>query len=379
VAGEKRTAEDLLKFREKLLAEAPFYDFFVAVGMIERLIPEAMRVGGQGPLSAEVLRFRHDPSLTFKPGDVTRLKWVAAPQPADQAWDEPKQRFELTTAFMGVTGSATPLPLYMAEEILQSQDESQLQQDFLDLFHHRLISFVYRVGIKYDYPREFVDDLTDPWSRRVLALAGFDTWAGRLLRYVPMWRLLRLAPLLAARTRSARTLELILQDVCGEALGGASVRIEQFRGDWTKLDQEQRMALGISCNMLGQSSVLGGKCYHRAGKATIVIGPLGDNFRRFLKEGDMLPVILEVLDLIATDPIEFDLDLVLAGDARPAFSLGVREGGRIGTDAWLSSSRGPRQETHLSVELPTELPRDPNAFKEGWQAMSQKRPAQVHS
>jgi type VI secretion system protein ImpH len=379
VAGEKRTAEDLLKFRENLLADAPFYDFFVAVGMIERLIPEAMRVGGQGPLSAEVLRFRHDPSLSFKPGDVTRLTWVAAPQPADQAWDEPKHRFELTTAFMGVTGSATPLPMYMAEEILQSHDESHLQQDFLDLFHHRLISFVYRVGIKYDYPREFVDDLTDPWSRRVLALAGFDAWAGRLLRYVPMWRLLRLAPLLAARTRSARTLELILQDVCGEALGGASVRIEQFRGDWTKLDQEQRMALGISCNMLGQSSVLGGKCYHRAGKATIVIGPLRDNFRRFLKEGDMLPVILEVLDLVATDPIEFDLDLVLASEARPAFSLGVREGGRIGTDAWLSSNRGARQETHLSVELPTELPRDPNAFKEGWQAMSQKRPAQVHS
>lgn len=379
MAGEKRTAEDLLKLRENLLANAQFYDFFVTVGTIERLVPEAMRVGGDGPLAAEVLRFRHDPSLSFKAGDITSLRWVEVPQPHEHSWDEPRHRFELTTAFLGVTGSSTPLPMYLAEEILQSQDETQLQRDFLDLFHHRLVSFVYRVGIKYDYPREFVDDLTDPWSRRVLALAGFDAWAGRRLQHVPLWRLLRLAPLLAARARTARTLEVILQDVCEDALGGATVRIEQFCGDWTNLDDEQRMALGISCTTLGESSVLGRKCYHRAGKATIVIGPLGDNFRRFLKEGDMVPTILEILGLVATEPVEFDLDLVLAQDARPPFKLGSREGGRIGADAWLSSRLGARQETHLRVELPTELPRDPDAFKAGWQSMQQKRPAEALS
>ena len=92
----------------------------------------------------------------------------------------------------------------------------------------------------------------------------------------------------------------------------------------------------------------------------------------------MLPVILEVIDLVTTDPIEFDLDLVLAQDARPPFQLGQREGGRIGTDAWLSSRTGARNETHLRVELPTELPRDPDAFKSGWQSMPQRsasRPA----
>jgi type VI secretion system protein ImpH len=379
VASEKRTEEGLVKLREGLLADAPRYDFFVAVGMIERLIPEAMRVGGDGPVSAEVLRFRHDPTLGFKPGDITSLGWVPLPQSAEEGWEEPRHRFELTTTFIGVTGSCTPLPLYLAEEILQSQDSSQLEQDFLDLFHHRLISFVYRVGVKYDYPREFVDELTDPWSRRVLALAGFDTWAGRRLRHVPLWRLLRLAPLLAARARTARTLELILEDVCGEALAGASVRLEQFKGDWTDLDDEQRMALGLSSNALGVSSVLGQKCYHRAGKATIVIGPLGDNFRRFLKDGDMLPVILEILDLVATDPVELDLDLVLSTSARPPFKLGQREGGRIGTDAWLSSRAGASQETHLRVELPTELPREEEAFQPGWQSIPQRRPAEAQS
>jgi hypothetical protein len=80
---------------------------------------------------------------------------------------------------------------------------------------------------------------------------------------------------------------------------------------------------------------------------------------------------------VSTDPIEYDLDLVLAQDARPPFKLGVREGGRIGTDAWLSSRVGARQQTHLRVELPSELPRDPRAFEPGWQSMPQRAAATV--
>lgn len=372
MAGEKRTAEDLLKQREDLLAHAQYYDFFATVGTIERLIPEAIRVGGDGPYADEVIRFRHDPSLSFKPGDITSLRWVEKPQPPEEAWEQPRHRFELTTSFLGVTGSTSPLPMYLSEEILQSQEEDHIQRDFLDMFHHRLVSFVYRVGIKYDHPREFTDDLADPWSRRILALAGLDVWAGRKLRFLPLWRLLRLAPLLAARVRSARTLELVLQDVCGEALGDATVHIEQYSGDWTELDDEHRMALGVSFSSLGQDAVLGQKCYDRAGKATIVIGPLRENFRRFLAEGDMYPVLLEVLGLVLTDPVELELDLVLASEARPPFVLGVREGGRLGSDAWLSSRLGAQRETHLRVELPPELPRDPAAFRQSWQAQPQR-------
>lgn len=367
------SADDAGVIRDDLLANGRFYDFYYTVGMLERLDPLAARVGGDGPYDRESIRFRHDPSLGFKAGDVTKIELTDKPKSAERALEATQQRFELTTSFIGLTGTISPLPLYVAEEILQAQDADAVRRDFLDLFHHRIVSFVYRIGVKYDFAREYLSDASDPWSRRILALAGIDAWSGRKLRHVPLWRLLRLAPLLASNTRSARTFELVFSDVLGEALGDATVRIDQFKGGWTGLDEAQRMALGERNYRLGEDSVLGKECFDKAGKAVIVLGPLGENFRRFLADGDMYPVVIELISLLARDPIEFALELQVDDAERPPFRLGVVDGGRVGIDSWLSSGSDTGALTRVEVELPTQLPDDPSAFNLGWQSRPQRQ------
>lgn len=340
---------------EHLLAHARQYDFFVTVAMLERLTPDAIRVGGDGPYDRESIRFRHDPSLSFSAAEVMRVERAEVPRPPEQGFDKTRHRFEVTTSFLGITGSVSPLPLYLAEEIEQGDEASRIRKDFLDLFHHRVISFVYRVGQKFDFPREYKKDASDAWSRRMLALAGFDAYETWRPKHLPRWQMLRLAALFASRVRSGRTIEMALEDVVGHALAGAKISMKQFSGEWTPLDKEQRMSLGVLNSRLGIDGVLGIECFHKAGKATVVIGPLGENFRRFLADGDLYPVVCEVLGLLTAEPIEFELDLVLAPQARPPFVLGKTEGGRLGFDAWLSSRVGARGETHLRVPLPTEL------------------------
>ena len=362
--------------RVDLLDHSTTYDFYYAVGMMERLHPHAVRIGGDGPYAGERIRFKHDPTLVFSPGDITSVEWNAKPQAVEDLLEGKEHRFEVMTSFLGLTGGVTPLPLYLAEEIAQAQDSAKTKRDFLDMFHHRLISFVYRIGVKYDLAREYARDQSDEWSRRMLSLVGFDAYAGRKLRHIPLWRLLRLGPLLASSVRSSRTLELALEDLCGEALEGAHVYLEQFAGGWSPLDSEQRCMLGIKNTTLGMNSVLGVNCFDKAGKAIIVIKPLRENFRRFLTDGDMYPLIIEALGLLSPEPIEFELDLVLTDEARPPFKLGVHDGGRVGVDSWLGSSYGPQSETHLRVPLPAELPRDPNAFKPKWQSQPQRASAE---
>jgi type VI secretion system protein ImpH len=340
---------------EHLLAHARQYDFFVTVAMLERLTPEAVRVGGDGPYDRESIRFRHDASLAFSASEVMQVQRAEVPRPPEHGFDKARHRFEVTTSFLGITGSVSPLPLYLAEEIEQDDEGSRIRKDFLDVFHHRVISFVYRVGQKFDFPREYTSDASDAWSRRMLALAGLDAYQQWRPKHLPRWQMLRLAALFASRVRSGRTIEMALADVVGDALGDAKVSMRQFSGEWTPLDKEQRMALGALNSRLGIDSVLGIECFHKAGKATVVIGPLGENFRRFLADGDLYPVVCEVLGLLTAEPIEFELDLVLAPQARPPFVLGKAEGGRVGFDAWLSSRVGARGETHLRVQLPTEL------------------------
>ena len=368
-APEPRVADAI---REDLLANAAYYDFFFAVGMMERLTPEAIRVGGDGPYRDEAIRFRHHSALSFCPGDVRSVTWVDKPRSPEARLDRSEGRFEVVTTFLGLTGAVSPLPLYIAEEILQNDDGSSVEREFLDVFHHRIISFVYRIGVKYQLAREYTKDAVDPWSRRILALAGIDAWSGRKLKFLPFSRLLRLAPLLAARPRSARMLELVIEDVCGEALEGASVQVEQFAGGWTKLDVDQQMALGRRNHALGVDSVVGTRCFDISGKAKIVLGPLGDSYRRFLADGDLYPVIIELLGVLKQEPVQFDLELVLDRHARPAFRLGQSNGGRVGVDTWLSNRLGPQADTRLTVELPHRLP-EGASFDFGWRSKPQRR------
>jgi type VI secretion system protein ImpH len=359
VASPQRTANDPVAgvapesaaLHADVIGHATRWDFYVTVGMLERLTPEATRVGGDGPPTRESIRFRHDSSLAFSAGDVTRVEFVEVPRAPSEALERRRYRYEVTTSFLGLTGSASPLPLFMSEEIEQAQDAGQMRRGFLDIFHHRLVSFVFRIGVKYDIAREFSQDCTDPWTRRILALAGLDEWAGRRTKYIPAWRLARLAPLLASRVRSARVIETALQDLCAEALGEARVKMVQFAGGWVPLDPTQRTLLAKSNSILGQSSVLGVQCFHRAGKAVIRIGPLHENFRRFLVDGDMYPVVRELLELMSPEPIDFELDLVLDAHARPPFFLGRSAGQRVGVDTWLSSRAGSGKATHLKVPV----------------------------
>jgi len=351
--SDSRRRTDKPTTEQRLLDHGRRFEFFASVSMLERLTPDAVRVGGEGPYSGEKIRFRHAHDLSFNVGELLGIKRVPVPQSAEQALEKPRERFELTTAFMGVSGTMTPMPLYLAEELIQDDEGARIQRDFLDIFHHRLVSLVYRVGIKFDFAREHTQAADDPWSRRMLAMAGLDAYEGWNLRHLTRRHLLRLAPLLASKVRSARTMALALQDVASEALGDAVVNVTQFTGDWTLLDPEQRISVGVSNSELGINAVLGVECFHRGSKATIVIGPLRDNFRRFLADGDMFPTICELVGMLSPEPIDYELDLVLVD--RPPFLLGNKEGGRVGFDSWLSSRAGQQGQTHLKVPLPKDL------------------------
>ncbi len=363
---------DAEAIRATILAEATTYDFFYTVGMMERLSPLAVRVGGNGPYDREAIRFRHDPSLAFKPGDISKVAWLPKPQGPEDGLKDKTFRFEITTAFLGLSGTCSPMPLYLAEEVAQAQDSADVRRDFLDLFHHRLISFVYRIGVKHDLAREYLKDGTDSWSRRILSLAGFDSWGGHAMKSIPPWKVLRLAPLLSSGVRSARTIELAIQDVCGHALRDASVSVKTFAGGWSPLDEEQRMSLGARNHALGHASVLGRECFDKSGKAVIALGPLGPNFRHFLSDGDQYPVIVELLALLTDEPIVFELRLDVRDDARPPFSLGV-SGARMGVDAWLGSGAQSASLTHVRVELPRHLDRTPSNANYGWQSRPQRQ------
>ncbi len=315
--------------------------FVPLVSLLERLTSSAVRVGGDGPPSEEAIRFRHDPALTFSAGDVSQVKLT----PRVSAWGEehkgPRHIFEVVTTFLGLTGAASPLPGYMVEEIAQEDPDRPMRREFLDLFHHRVVSLLYRALTHYQLEAETTRAGDDAWSRRVLALAGLDTYERGPSVGLSVDQLLRLAPLLVTRARTARTLELALMDVLRNELGEAKVTVQQFSGSWVDVEPEQRMKLGKLNSQLGRSSMLGGRLFDRAGKFIIGISPLdGATYHRLLPEGDLSPLVREVVTLVVRDPLECAMELGVREDALDAFQLTKKNTARLGRNTYLWNRRG---------------------------------------
>jgi len=327
------TSDDLDALRER----APGADFVALLRLLERQDPDAAEVGRAGPPADERIRLHHDPSLAFNPGDIRSL-------------ERDGDRWTLVTTFLGLTGGVSPLPAYLCEEALS--DDNAAFSALLDLFHHRLLSLLHRLLAADQLIHTYRSDASDPWSARVLQLAGIlpSGHARKTSISRPLW--LRLAALRASATRSAHTLTTALREALRDVLDGAEPRVEQFTGGWVDLDRAQQMQLGRCNSHLGPQALLGGRALARASRLRIVIGPLRrGNFRRFLPGGDQLPVIAELIRSFTDAPIEHELELVLPAGRAPKFTLAGRSEtamrSRLGQDTWLLGACA--RDTHILV------------------------------
>ena len=341
MAPPKRTPGDPVSDDGPLGPGSEKHGFVPLVAYLEELAgPRARaRLGEDGPPEDEAIRLRHDPSLTFSAGDVKHVRDLRPGGDSHVA-------FEVLTTFLGVTGAVSPLPGYLPEAVAREDPDHPIQRDFLDIFHHRLLSLLYRLLSKYSPTREYRADGQDEWSRRIQKLVGVDpATSAATTTALPTWRLLRLAPLLMGR-RSARCLALCLEDTLGPDLEGAHIDIVQFTGAWLRLPADQRPRLGQVNSRLGVDAILGARVADRAGRFRIVMGPASASLHaRFRPGGDLLARLHETVALVLTDPIGYDIELVLSDDAVPALRLGHSH---LSRDTWLGGRSG--KQTRILLE-----------------------------
>lgn len=334
---------------QRLLDEPGAIDPFVAIGLLEELTRDAKRIGGDGPYMEEAVRFRHARSLAFKSGDVEEVEVINDGRSSEGGRAD---LVEMTLNIVGLMGTSSPLPTYLASEAASQDEEGRIKADFFDLFHHRLHSLLYRGVRKYDWPREYASDGRDVWSLRVLAMLGIDDYDRRQLEYIKPLDLLRIAPLLASPARTAQTVELAIVEILGHQLDGADVKVKQFQGSYADIDPAHKIRLAVENSRLGVSAVIGDLCLHRAGKAQVVVGPLNqEGLRRFMAGGDAFFAVRELLDLLSYELIEFELELILGRESQMGAILGKS---RIGDDAWLAKGEDAellREETRVIVSL----------------------------
>ncbi len=332
---------------EELVRDARRTSFFQLVKLLLRGRPGAAPPGGAGPPAREPLRFRPAATLAFPTSDVDEVEALGRREP-----DGP-ERWRLTVNFMGLYGPASPMPNHFTEEMLWAGPEGQGARDFVDLFNHRMISFVFRAWQKYRFPEQFRSDAPDPFTQRMFCLLGLGTSGMREAAGVELLPLLASAALLSSRQRSAAGLEGLLRTHFSDV----AVRVEPCVTRSVRIPAPNRMRLGRSGARLGEDACLGERVSDRSGSFRIEVGPMRlETFRAFLPRGERLARLIRLARLYLADPLDFEVVLRLEAPELPHLRLAPDRDLPLGQASWLAPTGRDEGRVRLFIRELDPLP-----------------------
>jgi type VI secretion system protein ImpH len=311
---------------EKLRADPCAFNFFQAVRLLSRSQPARAAVGTFAPPSEETVRFGAHPSLAFPASEIQALAWKGESQP------------RMTVNFMGLVGPLGVLPNYYTElvaERIRSRDTAA--RDFLDLFHHRMISLFYRAWETHHFAAGY-ERQEDRLAQIVLDLIGNGTPGLQRRWPISDASLIFYAGLLSLAPRSALALESLLADYFD-----VDVELEQFVGVWRPLTSEDQCRLeqgDEDSHSLGRGAVAGDEIWDRQSRVRIRLGPLSAaRYLDFLPDGAAYEPLRALTRSFCGNDIEFEAQLILKREDVPVCHLDGETGGapQLGWFTWIRS------------------------------------------
>ena len=319
-AARYEARQDLLR---RLADEPHRFGFFAAVRQLESAHPGLPRVGTTLRLRDDPFRVAQTPSLSFAPATIARFV------PPDG--DRPPV---LHQRFFGLFGANGPLPLHLTEHARERSRRMPSDNSFtrfIDMFHHRLLSLLYRAwaeaspAVSLDRPDQ------DPFSRWIGSLAGYGQTSLSGRDSVPDGARLASAGILGRSVHGAEGLERILNDFFR-----VPVQVHQWQPHWMRLPEDAHSRIGLRNAPvgLGQNAVIGAKVWDCQTRFRIEIGPLTlEQYKRFLPGGESMKRLRDwVLNYVGYE-LSCEMHLVLKKEEVPPVKLGAS--GALGWTSWL--------------------------------------------
>jgi len=322
MATGKGSRPDDLTHLDRLAASPEEHHVFQALRILEAAYPDNPRLGESRRPREDRVRLGQEAELAFPPSTIASFTPATGARPA-----------KLINRFFGLFGPQGPLPLQMTEYV---RDRYRNHRDraivaFVDMLIHRLMGLLYRAWCM-GQPAPSFDRGDDPMGRKVAAIAGFH--GDKLLERdsLPDLAKFHYAGHFAQGARNPEGLVSILS-----SFFEAPVKLQQFVGSWLELEPDDQWQLGSS-GVLGRSTSIGQKVWTRNAKFRLRIGPLPrDEFERLLPGGASLERLRAIVRNYVGDSLDWDVNLILAGDEVPRVSLGGTT--RLGHTSWTASRR----------------------------------------
>jgi type VI secretion system protein ImpH len=305
------------------LAASPHeFNFFQAVRRLEAEHEEWPRVGCSLRLEEDYMRFCQMPSLAFAPSSIESVEQLDS-------------IVRMRVNFLGLFGPNGPLPQHLTEfardRLRNSHDPTFVR--FMDIFHHRMISFFYRAWAENEKSVDFDRASKARYARYFGSLFGIGFPSLENRDSVSDWAKIHFAGRLSAQTRNAEGLQAILADYFG-----IPTEIREFEGYWMKIPNEDQCRLGESpeTGRLGINAIAGERKYEIQLKFRIRMGPMEfADLQRMVPIGPSFKRLQDWVLNYVNQEFYWDLQCVLKAAAVPGICLG--QGAMLGWTTWLKS------------------------------------------
>lgn len=310
---------------DRLLSRPQGFNLFQAISLLERAAPHAPPLG-EGTNRPEAVRLSALVSLGFQPSDVAAVMEGAVTGEA----------FTLKSPVMSLAGAQGPLPMPFTELLLERRAaKDHATAEFLDIFNHRLLAFLYRgrkkhhMGLNWSSPeRSSLASSLDSLSALGLAVgargaSGESSW-------------LRHAGLMGGAPRSLTGLFALLADRLGIKVSG-----RQFQGGWQALEPADLSRLGrqgCAAPRLGSTAVLGRRAWYQSAGIQLEFSDLPmARLQQFLPGAREHALTRWLVSRYVQQELRVELVLKPAVGQVKRPALGAAAGMRLGWTSWLGA------------------------------------------
>ena len=310
----------------ELLKEGHAFSFFQVLRLLRRYGAKLTGESATDLQDCDQIVIKPNLSLAFPPSDVDSV---------EESGNHDETRFLVTANFLGLYGTATPLPTFYTEDLMdeEAQDES-VSRDFFDLVNQPLFALLYRIWSKYRLHLNVLEEENPQQIDQLFCLLGLGEKPLRQTVANPN-RLLRYIGLFTQYPRSAMGLKTLL----GDALESIAVTVVPCVHRKAKIPESQQLRTGISGSELGVNSFVGETIDDRMGKFRIQLGPLTRaEFHRLVPGQEAFNWLVLLTGLYFVEPLEYDVEVIMAQEEVQSVVLGDDSRSILGVDTWIFSS-----------------------------------------
>jgi type VI secretion system protein ImpH len=238
---------------------------------------------------------------------------------------------------LGLLGPNGPLPLHYTELVrdrVENHNDSTLA-DFLDLFHHRYLTHMYRAWSQSQAAAGLDRAEDEAFSRCIARLTGHDPLEIRD-SVLPVHARLAASTHLSREARNPDGLAATLA-----RFFAVPVQLQEFVLHWIRIDDEDQSHLGQAraSSVMGVGAIAGEVVADRQNKFRLVLGPLNlDQYLRFTPQGQNLATLVEWVRGFVGYEFVWEVELRVRNDSTPPARLDDTE--KLGWSTWLGGSEG---------------------------------------